>query len=70
MVKTQSRGGNIGQVGGQVLVNVFQHQREVQAPAHWCNRCIQQPGHQKLEPGGGLFKKTEKFTNKIKLMLK
>lgn len=44
-VMTQSGSRDLGQVGGQVLVNVLQHQSEVQVPAHWHNRRIQQPGH-------------------------
>lgn len=45
-VTTQSRSSNLGQVGGQVLVDVFQHQSEVQAPAvRYCRR-VQQPGHE------------------------
>lgn len=43
-VTAQSRSRNLGEVGGQVLVNVFQHQSEVQAPAHWHSRGLQQPG--------------------------
>lgn len=43
-VTTQSRSSNLGQVGGQVLVDVFQHQSEVQAPAVRYSRRVQQPG--------------------------
>lgn len=39
----QSRCRNLGQVGGQVLVNILQNQREIEAPPCWDHGNVQQP---------------------------
>lgn len=43
-VMAQSWSRDLGEESGQVLINVFQHQSEVQAPAHCYSRGIQQSG--------------------------
>lgn len=44
----QARSRNLGQVGGQVLVNILQNQSEIEAPACWDHGHVQQPGQKRI----------------------
>lgn len=47
-VMAQARSRNLGQVGGQVLVNILQNQSEIEAPSCWDHGHVQQPGQKRI----------------------